>query len=69
MREFANEILQIYSVTISCCYHGTVLSDSILYFVASPFLFDITRTAATIAVILSIVTYLICIKYITLSRF
>lgn len=67
VREFANEILQIYSVTISFCYHGTVLSDSILYFVALSFLFYITRTAATIAVILSIVTYLIYLKYITLS--
>lgn len=67
MREFANEILQIYSVTISFCYHGTVLSDSILCFLALSFLFYITRTAPTIAMILSIVTYLICLKYITLT--
>lgn len=44
MREFANEILQIYSVTISFCYHGIVLSDSILCFLALSFLFYITRT-------------------------
>lgn len=67
VQEFANEILRIYSVTISFCYHGTVLPDSILYFLALSFVFYITITAAIIAVILSIVTYLICLKYITLT--
>lgn len=67
VQEFANETLQIYSVTISFCYHGTILSGSILYFLALSFIFYITITATAIVVILSIVTYLICLKYITLT--